>query len=780
MSDEDPANATPSEPPGLTAAEAALRLGRDGPNAMPEDHRHPLHHFATRFWGPVPWMLEAAIVLQLALGATTEAVVIAALLLMNALVGMVQESRADTALAAMRARLAPQATARRDGAWTSLPAAGLVAGDLVKLGLGAVVPADARIVSGKVSLDQSMLTGETEAVPAEPGALAYAGAMVRSGEAVAEVTATGTRTYFGRAAELVRIARAESTEERAVASIVRLLAVFNGAVVIGMLAYAAATDMTLRRILLLVLSAVLATVPVTLSLAFTLTAAIAARALARRGVLLTRLDAVHDAATLSLLCSDKTGTLTQNALAIAEVVALAPFSEADVRQLGALASSDSGPDRLDAAVRAAAAGAAGSAYGRARRLAFVPFDPARRFAEARAVDAEGKPLRVIKGAPAEVAALAGRDLPPAAEALARRGLRVLAVAAGDPAAPRLAGLLALGDPPRPGARALIARLRDLGVRTVMITGDGPATAASVAEAVGLHGTVHGREAVEAAAPPADAAAFAALLPEDKLRLVRAFQRGGHSIGMCGDGVNDAPALRQAQMGIAVASATDVAKAAAAMVLTEPGLGGVVAAIEEGRASYRRLLTYALGTIARKVELVLLLAFGLLLTGDAVLTPMLMVLFLALNDLLTLSLSTDRAASLARPAEWRVATLLAGGVGVGLAGLVFMVGVVLCGSGLLGLAIGPLRTLTFLAVIFATQAALYATRDSRPCWRSRPGGWLLLSSLLGLAISVGLAATGTLMAPLAPHLILGLGGAAVLFCLLLDGAKRRAFPLLGLA
>ncbi|WP_160119811.1 HAD-IC family P-type ATPase [Rhodovarius lipocyclicus] len=414
---------SPSLPPGLTSAAATAALRRDGPNAVPEERPHPLRHFAARFWGPVPWMLESAIVLQLALGETTEAIVVAALLVVNAAAGALQEGRADAALEAMCARLAPQATVLRDGVWASLPVAGLVAGDVVKLGLGAVVPADVRILSGEVALDESMLTGESAAVGAGPRAAAHAGALVRGGEAVAEVTATGPRAFFGRAAELVRIARAESTQERTVVAIVRLLAVINGAVVVGMLAYAAATGMELRRVLPLVLSAVLATVPVALSLAFTLTAAMAARTLSRRGVLLTRLGAVHDAATMTVLCSDKTGTLTRNDLAIAAVAPLRGLAEADVLALAALASSDSGPDGVDAAVRAAAAGVGPSRHAAATRRAFLPFDPARRFAEAEIASPDGTQMRVVKGAPTEVAALSGAALPAEVEALARRAAR---------------------------------------------------------------------------------------------------------------------------------------------------------------------------------------------------------------------------------------------------------------------------------------------------------------------------------------------------------------------
>lgn len=393
--------------------------------------------------------------------------------------------------------------------------------------------------------------------------------------------------------------------------------------------------------------------------------------------------------------------------------------------------------------------------------------------------ATGHELRVLKDAPAEVAALCAAALPPEAEALARQGFRLLAVAIEEDGPMRLAGLLALGDPPREDAAALIGRLGALGIRTVMITGDGPVTASVVAQAVGLKGRVLGRDAIGDDPPGGEVAGFAALLPEDKLRIVRAFQRGGHSIGMCGDGVNDAPALRQVQMGIAVASATDVAKSAAGMVLTEPGLAGVVAAVEEGRATFRRLLTYSLGTIARKVELVLLLALGLALTGHAVLTPMLMVLFLALNDLLTLSLSEDRAQAGTHPAEWSARSLLLGGAAFGLASLLFAAGVLAFGALHLGLGLEALRSLTFLAIILATQAVLYATRTAAPLWRSRPGGWVVLSSLLGLGVAIGLAVTGTLMAPLPPPLVLGLLGAAAAFALLLEGLKHVLFPRLGL-
>ncbi len=350
------ADANAAASTGLTRDEARRRLEQFGPNAMPDTSVHPLRQAFEKFWAPVPWMLEAAIVLELTLGKYAEASVIGALLVFNAALGYFQESHAQATLAALKSRLAMTASVRRDGAWANVPAAELAPGDIVKLSLGGVVPADALIKSGEILLDQSMLTGES--VPVEAGAdrQAYAGALVRRGEAVAEVTSTGARTKFGKTAELVLTAHTVSSQQKTVMRVVRNLAAFNGVLIVGLAVYAAFLKMPIAEVVPLVLTAVLASIPVALPATFTLAAALGARNLAKIGVLPTRLSAVDEAATMNVLCADKTGTLTQNALSVAQVRPMPAFDEAHVLALAALARSEGGQDPVDEAVRSAALG----------------------------------------------------------------------------------------------------------------------------------------------------------------------------------------------------------------------------------------------------------------------------------------------------------------------------------------------------------------------------------------------------------------------------------------
>jgi H+-transporting ATPase len=772
--DKSAGNGANDSPNGLTSDEAGIRLKKFGANATPDTSVHPLRSALSKFGTPVPLMLEAAIVLEVALGKYVEAAVILVLLVFNAALGFFQESRAQATLAALKSRLALNASVRRGGAWTIVPAAGLVPGDIVKLSLGAVVAADVRIVQGSVLLDQSMLTGES--IPSEggPGVQTYAGALVRRGEAVAEVTATGTRTKFGRTAELVRTAHVTSSEQKAVLRVVRNLAMFNGGVIAMLVAYAYRIAMPMAEIVPLVLTAVLASIPVALPATFTLAAALGARALARRGVLPTRLSAVDEAATIDVLCADKTGTLTRNELKVTAVRPAPGFDEAGVLGLAAVASADGGQDPVDAAIRAAAV-AKGAKL--PKLVKFIPFDPAKKTSEATAVDPNGSgAMRIVKGAYAAVLGLAApvAELSAVANDLEAKGLRLLAVATGSAAAMRIAGLIALSDPPRTDSAAMVTELRALGVRTVMVTGDAPATAAIVARAVGLDGAVCPPGPIGDAVTPAQFAVFAGVLPEDKYQLVKAFQKGGHNVAMCGDGANDAPALRQAQMGIAVSTATDVAKSAAGMVLTEPGLGGIVAALKEGRMTFQRILTYALNSVTKKTVQVLFLAVGLIMTGHAILTPMLMVLIMLTGDFLGMSLTTDNVTQSPMPNTWRIGSLTIAGVFMGLCELVFCTLVLTVGKFRLGLGIEALQTLAFLAIVFGNQATLYALRERQRVWSySAPSRWLVLSSVADVLIASTLATRGIVMTSLPVVVVAGTLAAAVALALVADVAK---FPL----
>jgi H+-transporting ATPase len=765
---------------GLTSSEAHRLLETVGPNAMPDTSMHPVRMALEKFWAPIPWMLEAAIVLELVLGKYVEAAIIAALLVFNAALGLVQESRAQATLAALKSRLALDASVRRDGAWKTIPAVELVPGDVVKLSLGAVVSADVHLTGGEVLLDQSMLTGESVPIEASAGVQTYAGALVRRGEAVAEVTATGVRTKFGRTAELVRTAHVVSSQQKAVLRVVRNLAAFNGVVIVLLVTYAWLLKLPLDEIIPLVLTAVLASIPVALPATFTLASALGARALGKLGVLPTRLSAVDEAASMSILCADKTGTLTQNALTVTTIRPMPGFDEAHVLALAALASSDGGQDPVDGAIRSAALGKTTS--GAPKVIKFVPFDPGTKMSEATVLDPGGGTQRVVKGAFAAVIGLIqpSPTATAASEELEGKGFRVLAVAAGAPNAMKLAGLIALSDPPRKDSAALVTELHGLGVRTIMITGDAPATAAIVARAVGLDGVVCPPGPIPDSVRPEQFAVFASVLPEDKYKLVKAFQKDGHTIGMCGDGANDAPALRQAQIGIAVASATDVAKSAAGMVLTEPGLGGIVAAVKEGRIIFQRILTYTLNSITKKTVQVLFLAVGLIMTGQAILTPLLMVLIMITGDFLGMSLTTDNVRPSRMPNAWQIGILTIAGVSTGIGELAFCTSVLAFGAYRMGYDIEALRTLAFVVIVFGNQATTYTNRERRQLWSSRPSFWLVVSSVVDLVIASTLAIAGIAMAPLPALVVAGTLAAAIAFAVILDLAKVPLFARLGIA
>ncbi|MGC9940409.1 MAG: HAD-IC family P-type ATPase [Verrucomicrobiota bacterium] len=768
-------------PASLTSQEAHRRLDQFGPNSMPDTSSHPVRRAVEKLWAPIPWLLEAAIVLELVLGRYVEAVIIAVLLLFNAALGFFQEGRAQATLAALKKRLALTASVRRDGAWQNRPASELVPGDLVKLSLGGVVAADVQLVEGNVLLDQSMLTGESIGNEAGSGFQTYAGALVRRGEAIARVTATGPRTKFGRTAELVRTAHVVSTQQKAVLRVVRNLAVFNGFLIVIMVFYSHAHAMPVSEIIPLVLTAILASIPVALPATFTLASAVGARALASQGVLPTRLSAVDEAASMDVLCADKTGTLTRNQLTVTTVHPLPGFDEPHVLTLAALASSDGGQDPVDGAIRLAASQ---KAFPNPPKLThFVPFDPATKMSEATAVDPILGNLRIIKGAFTVVSA---QTAPPpaateAADELESQGFRVLAVAAGPPAAMQFLGLIALSDPAREDSGALVRELKALGIRTIMVSGDAPATAAIVAHAVGLDGPVCPPGPIPNDVNPESFAVFAGVLPEDKFKLVTAFQESGHIVGMCGDGANDAPALRQAQMGIAVSTATDVAKSAAGIVLTRPGLGGIVASVKEGRVTFQRILTYTLNSVTNKIVKIFFLAIGLVMTGHAILTPMLMIISMFGGDLPGMSLTTDNVRPSLLPNRWRIGTLTIAGVFMGLSELVFCVAILSIGYFRLGLGIAALQTLAFVTLVCGNQAMTYAIRARGRIWSSpHPSRWLVLSSFTDLASALLLAGCGWLMAPLPTGLLACVLGGVIVFVFILDAVKLLVFARLKIA
>ncbi|WP_438396218.1 HAD-IC family P-type ATPase [Caballeronia sp. DA-9] len=757
-------------PAGLSSAEAARQLAEAGPNEVAADRERPVLRILRHFWSPVPWMLEATIVLQIVAGEWLEAAMVVTLLLVNVAMGIVQEGRANATLALLRQRLAPRARARRDGTWQDIAASGLVVGDTVQLTLGAIVPADIRIVSGSMLLDQSMLTGESAAVEQTAGALAYAGALVRRGEAVGEVVATGTHTYFGRTAELVRSADVESSEQRAVLSVVKALTAVNMTIVVAMVIYAHAIGMTVTQIIPLVLAALLSAVPVAMPAVFTLSATLGARRLAQEGVLLARLPALQEAAMIDVLCVDKTGTLTENSLGVGEVVPLVErMTAAEVLSHAAAASSSDGQDPVDVAIRAAASSKDMPALA---VLRFVPFDPAAKMSEARIAGSNGQEVRIAKGSPFAISALAPM-LAKGDAALSRlsaAGYRVLAVSAGEPGAMAVIGLIGLSDPPRKDSAPLLAQLKALGIVPVMATGDTTLTAETVARQIGLDGPVCPAGKIPEKVGPHDYAVYAGVFPEDKFGLVRAFQGEGHAVGMCGDGANDAPALRQAQMGIAVSTATDVAKSAAGLVLTQPGLRGIVACIEEGRAAFRRVFTFTLSTMVNKAVTLIVMGGGLVMTGHAVMTPLLQVLWMLTSDVAMMARAGDRAKPTPYPNAWRIRELTLAAIPLGMVKLAYVMGVLAVGWFWLRLDTETMRTLTFLTLVLAGQTTGLVLRERNHVWYSRPAPVMLWAIFAAAALASVFAWLGWFMAALPGWLLITIYGTNLLFCLFLDAVK----------
>ncbi len=778
----EPAPKPPEAATGLTSAEAQNRLARFGPNAIPERRPHPLLALLKKFWSPVPWMLEVTILIQILLGEGDEAAIVGALLVFNAAISFIEEGRASKALALLRSRLTTRARVFRDGRWQSVPAADLVPGDRVHLRMGDLSPADIRIADGSILLDQSALTGESVAVEAGAGKLAYAAAVVKRGEASGEVVATGLRTYFGKTAELVRTAQAASHLQTTIFAIVKTLIVIDAVLVCALLAYAAWASLPFAEVIPFALILLVASVPVALPATFTLATALGSTELARSGVLVTRLSAIEEAAGMDVLCTDKTGTITENRLALAATAPLAPVAESDLLRQAALACDPATQDPIDLAILAAAQ-ARGLLADLPPRLEFVPFDPARRYSLGRYQDRAGK-LCVVKGAPRAVAALVpdAPDIAAASERLAAGGDRVLAVASGgDEGTLRLAGLLALEDPPRADSGSLVKGLQDLGVRVIMVTGDNLATGCAIAQRVGIGARAAAAEALDHldGNQALDHDVYARVFPEHKIKLVRLLQAAAHVVGMTGDGVNDAPALKQADVGVAVASATDVARAAAGVVLTAPGLIDALSAVKISRRIYQRMLTYTVNKIMKTLEIAVFLSLGVMLTNTFVITPKLIVLLLFTNDFVTMSITTDRVSYSTKPDRWNIRTLMLSGAALAALVLLLSFAVFFVGRDVLGLPLPQLQTLVFVMLVATGQGNVYLVRERRHFWKSRPGVWLVVSSIADLAVVALMATGGLLMAPVNPLLIPALLATVAVYLFFLDQLKVLIFRRFGI-
>lgn len=727
--------------PGLTTVEAQALLKQYGPNQVQEDKPHPTRLFLSKFWGAVPWMLEVTFILEWVLHKTPEAIIIAFLLVFNAILGFTQERRAQSALDLLRTRLKINARVLRDGEWKEVSASELVPGDYIHLRMGDFAPADTVLDDGEVLVDQSSLTGEAAPVERKAGGLVYSGSVLRRGEASGVVKATGSRSYFGKTTELVRGAGSRSHLEDLVMGIVRYLVLLDGILVVGILIYATVHGIGLSDILPFALILLVASVPVALPATFTLATAVASLDLAHHGVLVTRLAAIEEASSMDELCTDKTGTLTLNQLTLTGTRPAPGTTQKDLLQMAGLACDTATQDPLDLAILQAVQA---QNVTLPARSAFVPFDPATKRSEATLIQ-NGTSWKAIKGAPqtmAELSRYAGWEAD--AETLSATGARILGVVAGPESALKFLGLVALSDPPRPDAAKAVADLTALGIRVRMVTGDSVPTAQAVAAQLGIAGPVCEQSAIQESGK--DCGVFAGVFPEDKFHIVQRLQKQHRITGMTGDGVNDAPALKQAEVGVAVSSAMDVAKAAASLVLTRPGLADVVTAVKTGRLVYQRMLTYTLNKIVKTFQVAMFLSLGLLLFGQFVVTPLLVLLLLFANDFVTMSLAGDNVRYSPEPDHWELPSLIGTALLIAVAWLVYIFAVFLVGHYGFHWSLATIQTMDFLGLVFSGLGNVFVVRERSWFWSSRPGRFLSLAALSDIVVVSALATLGWLMHP----------------------------------
>ncbi|MGB9716227.1 MAG: plasma-membrane proton-efflux P-type ATPase [Thermodesulfovibrionales bacterium] len=780
---------------GLSDSEVRDRLKTFGYNEIIEKKRHPLIEFLLRYWGPMPWLLELAMVLSFILRHHLEGIIIFVLLTINAIIGHIHSRGSQRAVELLKKKLAINAKVLRDGKWITEEAKEIVPGDIIAIKLGDIVPADAKIISGELSVDQSALTGESLPISAKQSDIVYSGSVVKQGEARCVVVNTGMNTYFGKTAELVKTAKPKSHQQEVMMVIVRYMMYLGIAALFVVLIYGFAMHLHEHLVTVLTLAVIflMGAVPVALPAVLTIVQAVGAMELAKKGALVTRLDSIEDAASIDVLCLDKTGTITQNKLSVAESIPFSGYTKEDVIRIAAMASKEEGMDIIDLAVIDYARGK-GIDLNTYRQIFYTPFNPSIKRTEA-IVEADGKRLRVVKGAAQVIISMcretdketiekANRTI----EEFSQKGYRTIVVAQSegdDTDNLKLTGLLPLSDPPRPDSKSMIEEAKGLGVKPVMLTGDNIAIAKEIARQVGIGDKIirlteiKGLSDDEQIKIIGQIDGFAEIYPEDKYRVVKLLQSRGHMVGMTGDGVNDAPALKQAEMGIAVYNAADVAKASASVVLTEPGIGVIIDAVRISRQTYQRMLSWVINKVTKVIEFVGLLTISFLWLHDIVLSLLGMSLLVFANDFVTMSLSTDNVKHTPNPNKWNVKNITIASLVPGILLVIEGVIVILIGLKYFHLEWEKLRTLVMLNLIFNSQFRVLIIRERRHFWSSMPGRELLIFSLLTIIVFALLGIYGIFVSPLTLHQVLIVLGFSALFTLCIDFPKYYLFTKFGL-
>jgi len=775
---------------GLSSSEAAKRLQQNGPNEIVEKKQSRIVALLHYFWGPIPGMIEAAAIISAAIQHWDDFGIIITLLAVNAAVGFWEENKAGNEIELLKKRLAPRATALRDGKWAELPARELVPGDIVRLRLGNIVPADGRLIGeGYLLADESALTGESLPVEKHQADVAYSSSIVRQGEMDAVVTATGMNTFFGKTAKLVGGAKTHSHFQKAVVKIgdylIMLCAVLVTITSLVELFRGQSPPTLLQFGLVLTVAAIPAALPAVLSVSMV----VGAEALAKKEAIVSKLVAIEEMAGVDILCADKTGTITKNELTVGEVRTLGVHTEEEVLEAAALASREEDQDPIDSAVidRSKAVESSGGAY---KVVSFTPFDPVSKRTEAVVESADGTRLGVSKGAPQAILALVGNDATVAGEVnetverFAAKGYRALGVSRADAQQKwDYLGLMAIYDPPRDDSAATIKQAESMGIDVKMVTGDHRAIAAEVSTLVGLGGnittasSIMGKADSEAEEIAEKADGFAEVFPEHKYRIVDLLQKKGHIVCMTGDGVNDAPALKKADAGIAVAGATDAAKSAAAVVLTSPGLSVIVDAVTESRKVFQRMTNYAIYRINETIRVLFFVTLSILAFQFYPVTALMIVLLALLNDMPIMTIAYDNVRYSPRPERWNMRTLLSIATFLGTLGVVETFGLLYVGLDVLHLDQSVLQSFIYLKLSVAGHLALFMARTKGHFWSIRPAKPLFLAVVLTQLTATLITVYGILLPAMGWDLAAIVWAYALVVFVMIDFLKVRFYRVL---
>jgi H+-transporting ATPase len=778
-----------SSPDGLTRVEAQKRLTQYGPNEIEEKKTNPFLKFLSYFWGPIPWMIEVAVILSGVVGHWPDFFIILLLLVANGVVGFWEEREAGNAIAALKAKLAVNARVKRDGKWITPPARELVPGDVIRLRLGDIVPADARLLEGdSVEVDQSALTGESLPAERKSGEAVFSGSIIRQGEINALVYATGANTYFGKTAQLVQEARTVSHFQKAVLKIGNYLIMLAVALVAVIITVAIFRGDPILTTLQFALVLTVAAIPVAMPTVLSVTMAVGARLLAKKQAIVSRLVAIEELAGVDVLCSDKTGTLTQNKLTLGDPSGVNNVPAEQVILNAALASRADNNDTIDLAVLGGLKDK--EALKGYQVVHFQPFDAVHKRTEASVKGADGKTFKVTKGAPQVILELSANSgkvksaVERVVKEFAERGFRSLGVARAEEEGQwQFLGVLPLFDPPREDAKATIATAQKMGVKIKMVTGDALAIAQETAKKLGMGaaildasglGDVKRQETKPIAESIEKADGFAQVFPEHKFHIVDVLQKLGHIVGMTGDGVNDAPALKKADCGIAVSGATDAARAAAAIVLMTPGLAVIIDAIKESRKIFQRMNSYAIYRIAETLRVLLFMTLAILIFNFYPLTAVMIVMLALLNDGAILSIAYDNVRYKDQPESWNMRLVLGISTVLGVIGVVSAFGLFYLGERVFHLDRAHIQTLMYLKLSVAGHLTIFLTRTRGPFWSIKPARALWVAVVGTQIVATLIAVYGLFMTPLGWGWALFVWGYALTWFLLNDRVKLLAY------